>query len=282
MSAAARRTVFFAGAIGLAGFLLWGLAGLPHFGNYRGPYGDVLNRVAVPERHVTNVVAAVNFDYRGLDTIGEEFILFVCASAVTLLLRTERDEEDIEPPNDVSEEMKVGTSSAVRTYTHLLVAPLVLLAIYIITHGHLTPGGGFQGGAVLASALLLLYLGGTYRTLRRLTPEERVEIADGIGAGGFVVIGLVGLVTGAAYLQNVLPLGPVGELYSSGMIPLINLSVGLEVGAGFLVIALGFLRQTLMVRESARAHQHAGGRDETQGPPAQPVEREQEWNGEGS
>jgi multicomponent Na+:H+ antiporter subunit B len=262
MSARVRTSVFLVAAIGLAALLLWGLAGLPSFGNYRGPYGDVLNRVAVPQRHVTDVVAAVNFDYRGLDTIGEEFILFACVSAVTLLLRTEREELDVEPPEDVSEEMRTGTSAAVRAYGHVLVAPVVVLGIYIITHGHLTPGGGFQGGAILASAFLLLYLGGAYRTLRRLCTSERTDIFDAIGAGGFVVIGLAGLLAGGAYLQNVLPLGPVGELYSSGMIPLINLSVGLEVGAGFVLIILEFLRQTLQVRENVRARQRSSGGDE--------------------
>ena len=53
---------------------------------------------------------------------------------------------------------------------------------------------------------------------------------------------------GAAFLQDVIPLGPVGKIYSAGTIPLINLSVGLEVGAGFLLILSGFLRQTLQIR----------------------------------
>lgn len=257
MSATSRMSIFLVGAAGVLALLLWGMTGLPPFGSYRGPYGKVLNQVAVPQRHVTDVVAAVNFDYRGLDTIGEEFILFVCVTGVALLLRTERDEADVEPPEDVSEEQKAGTSEAVRAYCHVLVAPLTLLGIYIVVHGHLTPGGGFQGGAVLACALLLLYLGGAYQALRRLCSEERTEVADAIGAGGFVVIGLAGLVAGAAYLQNVLPLGPVGELYSSGMIPLINLSVGLEVGAGFLVIVSEFLRQTLQVRASTRTRERS-------------------------
>ena len=68
--------------------MLWGFAGLPDFGDYRGPYGEILNRVAVPERSTTDVVTAVNFDYRGFDTLGEEFILFAAVIGVASILRS--------------------------------------------------------------------------------------------------------------------------------------------------------------------------------------------------
>ena len=58
----------------LAAFYLWGLTGLPGFGNYPGPYGDIINRIAVSQTHATGVVSAVNFEYRGFDTVGEEFV----------------------------------------------------------------------------------------------------------------------------------------------------------------------------------------------------------------
>jgi multicomponent Na+:H+ antiporter subunit B len=134
-----------------------------------------------------------------------------------------------------------------------LVAPSALLAIYIVAHGHLTPGGGFQGGVVLAGAFVFVYLAGRYRTFLLVTPTDATEAADAVGAAAFIVIGLIGFVTGAAFLQDVLPLGPVGHLYSAGTIPLINLAVGLEAGAGFLLILAEFLRQTLQVRAAAEA-----------------------------
>lgn len=255
MSVGLRRIVFLVAAIGVAILLLWGLHGLPAFGDYRGPYGDILNRVAVPQRHVTDIIAAVNFDYRGVDTIGEEFILFVSAAGVALLLRNERDESDVEPPQDEEVDRAGRTSDAVRAAGLMLAAPSVVLALYIISHGHLTPGGGFQGGVILASALLLIYVGGEYSVLRRIAPTERSELFDAVGAAGFVAIGLAGLLAGATFLQNILPLGPVGLIYSSGMIPLINLSVGLEVGGGFLLIISEFLRQTLLVRANVEAQE---------------------------
>ena len=80
MTPGQRRWVFLAGMAALATFYLWGLKGLPGFGNYPGPYGDIINRIAVSQTNATGVVSAVNFEYRGFDTVGEEFILFVAAA----------------------------------------------------------------------------------------------------------------------------------------------------------------------------------------------------------
>jgi multicomponent Na+:H+ antiporter subunit B len=225
---------------------------LPDFGNYRGPYGDVLLGRAVQERKATNVVAAVVFDYRGFDTFGEEFILFAAVMGVALLLRAQRGEEEREPA-DVSPERKVPhDSDAVRELNLAMVAPVVLFGLYVVAHGHLTPGGGFQGGVVLATAPLFLYLGGEYLGFRRLSPEPLIESAEGVGAGSYAVVGLFGLVVGGAFLENVLPLGVPGELNSSGTIVVINTFIGLAVAAGFVLLLSEFLEQTLELRISKR------------------------------
>src|SRR5207248_10987677 len=77
-------------AAGLAGLLVWGFSGMPRFGDFHAAYERLLNAVAVPQRHSTNVVTAVVFDYRGFDTMGEEFILFASVVGVVLLLRDQR------------------------------------------------------------------------------------------------------------------------------------------------------------------------------------------------
>ena len=78
---------------GLVAFYLWGLSGLPGFGSYPGPYGSAILRVAVAQTKATGVVSAINFDYRGFDTVGEEFILFVAAAGVAVVLRRLRGEQ---------------------------------------------------------------------------------------------------------------------------------------------------------------------------------------------
>jgi multicomponent Na+:H+ antiporter subunit B len=228
--------------------LLWGLTGLPDYGIYQGPYGDVLNRVAVDERKATNVVAAVTFDYRGVDTMGEEYILFAAVVGVAILLRAQRDETEQPPDEDAADRHAPATSNAVRVVGLTLLGPVVLFGIYVVTHGHLSPGGGFQGGVVLATGALLVYLSGEYVTMRRVSPEVLLDLAESAGASGYVAIGLLGVAAGATFLANVLPLGQPGGLLSSGTIPLINLAVGLEVAGGFVLLLFEFLEQTLVIR----------------------------------
>ncbi len=88
-----RLLVFLFGAVGIATIYCAGIRNLPPWGDYRGPYGDVIARLAVYQRHATDTVNAITYDYRGFDTLGEEFILFSAVTGVMLLLRPETDEK---------------------------------------------------------------------------------------------------------------------------------------------------------------------------------------------
>ena len=242
------RKVLFLAAVVVFGFLLiWGLSGLPAFGDYRGPYGFVLGDVAVEERVATNVVVSTTFDYRGFDTMGEEYILFAAVLGLVILLRDLRseriDEEEQEEEESPVHRRRREASDALRVLGLVLVGPLVMFGIYIVVHGALTPGGGFQGGVVLAAALVLVSLAGRYPAMRRVRPISLVELADGAGAAGYVLIGLGGLIAGAEFLYNFLPLGEPGTLLSAGMIPLLSISVGLEVAGAFVLLISEFLDQ---------------------------------------
>jgi multicomponent Na+:H+ antiporter subunit B len=248
VSRRAQAIMFLVGAIGLAALLAWGFAGLPDFGVYRGPYGDILNRVVTEERHVSEVVTAVVFDYRGFDTLGEEFILFASVVGVALLLRAGREEEEHEPHREARARGESPTTDAIRVAGLGMIGPTVLVGLAIAAHGHVTPGGGFQGGVILATASVLVFLSGEYLAFRRVNPITLIDVAEGSGAGGFVAVGLLGLLTGAAYLANVLPLGTAGDLASGGTIPVANMAVALAVAAGFVLILSEFLEQTLALR----------------------------------
>lgn len=248
MSRRAQAIMFLVGAAGLAVLLAWGFAGLPDFGVYRGPYGDILNRVVTDERHVSEVVTAVVFDYRGFDTLGEEFILFASVMGVALLLRAGREEEEHEPHREARARGESPTTDAIRVAGLGMIGPTVLVGLAIAAHGHVTPGGGFQGGVILATASVLVFLSGEYMAFRRVNPITLIDVAEGTGAGGFVAVGLLGLLAGAPYLANVLPLGKAGDLLSGGTIPLANMAVALAVAAGFVLILSEFLEQTLALR----------------------------------
>jgi multicomponent Na+:H+ antiporter subunit B len=118
-------------------------------------------------------------------------------------------------------------------------------------HGHLTPGGGFQGGVVLATGLHLLYVAGSYPALRRLRPLNWYEYGEAAGMGGVVALGIAGLVSGAGFLANVLPTGRFGALVSAGTVPLFSVAIGVEVASGVVVLLAGFLEQDLATRGPA-------------------------------
>jgi multicomponent Na+:H+ antiporter subunit B len=246
-----RRRIFLVGALGLSALLVWALTGLPDFGTFTPLYGELINEMAVPERSATDVVTAVNFDYRAFDTLGEEFILFAAVLGLALLLRETRDESEGEI-DDARQRRPPPTSAALRLVTVLLVPFTVLLAVYITAHGHLTPGGGFQGGVIGASALLLVYIGGEYIAMRRVRPLTLVTVSKAAGAGAFVLIGVGGILFGAAFLDNFLPVRTPGELVSAGTIPLLSFAVGFEVAGAFVLLLSEFLDQLLIVRERRR------------------------------
>jgi multicomponent Na+:H+ antiporter subunit B len=116
--------------------------------------------------------------------------------------------------------------------------PLVLVfGAYILTYGHLTPGGGFQGGMILVGAVMSFYLAYGYNVVRRFE-DEALDLAEHIGALLYLLVGLVGLAAGAAFLSNVMKGGEQGSLLSGGIILVLNLVVGFKVAAGTLIVLL--------------------------------------------
>jgi multicomponent Na+:H+ antiporter subunit B len=147
-----RVTLFVVSALLFAGVLLAAMAGLPAFGSYQGPYGDLVTDTIMPLRHSQQAVAAVTLDYRGFDTLGEEFILFAAVAGALLLLRPQESETVVEEPDHAQDRPDVKPARGVAACGLLIFPFALLLGAYIVLHGHLTPGGGFQGGVLLASA----------------------------------------------------------------------------------------------------------------------------------
>jgi multicomponent Na+:H+ antiporter subunit B len=248
-----RRWVFLAGAAGLAAFVLWGLAGLPAFGRYPGPYGDIINRMAVAQTNATAVVSAVNFEYRAFDTLGEEFILFAAAAGVATVLRRLRGEQIIRTRRAALERVAPPASDTVRAGALAFTGPAVVLGWFLATHAQTSPSGGFQGGVLLATAFVLVFLAGEVLVFRLISPADLTDAAGAIGAGGFAAVGVTAVALGLPYLGNFLPLGGTpGAVTSSGTIALISLLAGIEVGAAFLLIVGELADQALLVREGGR------------------------------
>jgi multicomponent Na+:H+ antiporter subunit B len=249
MKPAQRRAIFLVGAAGLAAFFIWGLLGLPGFGHYPGPYGFIINRIALRQTHATGTVSAVNFEYRGFDTLGEEFILFTAAIGVSTVLRKLRTEREQAAVDEAADRDVPPTSSAVRMAALLFTGPLVVLGWWLTSHAQANPSGGFQGGVILASAFIMIYLAGEFLVFKRFSPVDVTDAVEAVGAGGFAAIGVAALGMGLAFLTNYLDKGQFyGSVSSSGTIALISFFVGLEVAAAFILIVVELLEQTLLIR----------------------------------
>lgn len=171
-----------------------------------------------------NIVTAIIVTYRGLDTLGEVTVLFLTAAIVGLVLERGRQQTVGQKPH------LTPPGELLTTGTQLLVPLILLLGVYVFVNGHLTPGGGFQGGAILASAMLLALLAAP---LTRFS-HRLIAIVESVSGLFFVSLGLLGIALAGGFLDNrFLPLGDFGELFSAGAIPIIYSFVGLKVGAEF-------------------------------------------------
>jgi multicomponent Na+:H+ antiporter subunit B len=242
VSRRARTVLAVAALAGLALLLALALHGLPGVGDPHGPNARSVPVVLAKERHAANAVNGVTYDLRATDTLGEELILFVAALGAAVLLRAGRghekadDEEDDAPP----------TSGALRVVGAVLVGPVLVLGGYVVTHGHLTPGGGFQGGVILAAALLLVYAAGQLVALERVRPIDLVEAVEATGALAFALSALGGLIFSGALLANFLATGTLGDLLSAGTIPVLSIATGIEVTAALTLILSELLDQALL------------------------------------
>jgi len=172
----------------------------------------------VRETGATNIVTSVVLSYRGFDTLGEVTVLFISAVGLGAVLTGAA----------IGKKRKVRAASVILTTGCRLLFPLILtFGTYIFVHGHLTPGGGFQGGAIIASGFLLVYLGCRERRINRTASS----VTESLGGLLFVIIGLLGITLGGYFLSNFLPKGVPNALLSAGIIPIIYIAIGFKVGS---------------------------------------------------
>jgi multicomponent Na+:H+ antiporter subunit B len=129
----------------------------------------------------------------------------------------------------------------VRIIIRSLIPIILVFGAYIITYGHLTPGGGFQGGMIIVGAVMSFYLAYGYNMMRRFE-EDDLDLSEHIGALSYLLIGLIGLFAGVSFLSNILRGGAPGSLFSGGIILALNFVVGFKVAAGTLLVLLILLQ----------------------------------------
>lgn len=129
-----------------------------------------------------------------------------------------------------------GMTSIVKTVTRGIAGLILLYAIYIVLHGHLTPGGGFAGGVMAAAAFLLDVLARGSREKVADAKKGRASLAESLGVFAFWTVAVVGLIGGTFFFANFLSRGEAFHLLSSGFIPLSNIAIGIEVAGGLFLI----------------------------------------------
>ena len=167
---------------------------------------------------VANTITAVVVNFRGFDTLGEVTVLFLAATGLASILYRKEEEEE-------TQRLQVPSSTLMRTGAKILFPLIILLGIYVFIHGHLTPGGGFQGGAIIATGFLLMLI--TYKGFN--TNHKVMVWLESIAGLAFVGIGFLGLFRYGSFLQNTESTGTLNELISGGFIPLIYIFVGIKV-----------------------------------------------------
>ncbi len=144
-----------------------------------------------------------------------------------------------------------GMSLIVRTISRLIVAPILLFGIYIVLHGHLTPGGGFPGGVIIAAGIALLVLAyGLEATTKKIT-YDGTKILDSLGAFLFVAIAFVGIAIGHYFFAPYWGLigGTPAQWVSAGAIPYYNIAIGIKVAGALAAMFLGLVIVIMMGEE---------------------------------
>jgi multicomponent Na+:H+ antiporter subunit B len=231
---------------------------MPAFGDPLSQYGATVNALLTAGRHVTNMVAAVNFDVRGFDTLGEESMLVCAITGTCVLLRGSRGEKLTDKAGYVPGRAILPRTDATALISRIAATLTLLFGVYMVLHGTVTPGGGFQGGVIAASSLMLLYLGEGYQAWRRIMRSAVHDGLEGGGALAFVAAAAAPLLLGYSALENILPLGQQKDLFSGGLMVVANFAVGVSVTGSFAQLMLELMEETRS-RESDPVPDEADG-----------------------
>jgi len=179
---------------------------------------------------VANAVTTVVVYFRGFDTLGEIAVLFIASLGIGLMLHT-----------NSKCDIKAESNFMLQTASKLLFPIIMLFGIYVMIYGHLSPGGGFQGGVIIASGVLLLLI--SHKEFE--VPHGVIVALETFAGISYVLIGLIGLVVLDKFLGNFLPhdISDMGLLMSGGVIPIIYIIVGIKVGSEMSMIVQNLIRR---------------------------------------
>ena len=221
--------------VSLIGLLLYTVLRMPEFGN-----ADTLIDSEVTEFYVThtleetgavNIVTGIILDYRGFDTLGESHVLFIAVCTVLLMLsvRGEKNEALRLRVNEYERHFEPGDDLILRSAARILTPLTLVFGLYIIFNGHLSPGGGFSGGAILGAGLILYQNAFGYEKTERFFTYKTFKWVSVCSLLFYSATKGYHFFTGANHLENGISPGTVGDILSAGLLLPLNCAVGCVV-----------------------------------------------------
>ena len=215
--------------------LLITVAELPKLGAAEHPINNEVSEryieKGMEETGAVNIVAGMILDYRAFDTLGESHVLFIASCCVLILLRIDskgkgsRKEEAEE--NDRIYEPK---NDAILQYVARFLVPIIILfGIYVVFNGHLSPGGGFSGGAIIGAGLILYLNAYGFKKPERFFTAKTFSVISVMALGFYALSKTYSFFTGANHLDSIISPGTPGNLLSAGLILPLNICVGMVV-----------------------------------------------------
>ncbi|MGN1147859.1 MAG: hydrogen gas-evolving membrane-bound hydrogenase subunit E [Lachnospiraceae bacterium] len=213
---------------GLIMVLLTAVSFLPPVGEAGKPDNNEVSaryiEKGLQETGAVNIVTGMILDYRAFDTLGESHVLFVATITVLVLMRKNKGEKE---DDDRTNEPKNDT--ILQKVAFILVPMIMIFGIYIILNGHLSPGGGFSGGAIIGAGLILYLNAFGFAKTERFFTEKTYKIVCFCSLSFYCLAKSYSFYTGANGLHSGIPLGTPGAILSSGLILPLNICVGLVV-----------------------------------------------------
>lgn len=218
--------------------LLWTVVSLPLFGNAGNPDNNEVSaryiERGLQETGAVNIVTGMILDYRAFDTFGESCVLFIASCCVLVLLRIDEASGDEQTRKRMQEatydRLYEPKNDLILQKCACVLVPLIMMfGIYIILNGHLSPGGGFSGGAVLGAGLILYLNAFGFQKTERFFTEKVYRRVTLCALIFYCLAKSHSFFTGANHLESGIPLGTPGAILSSGLILPLNICVGLVV-----------------------------------------------------
>ena len=223
--------------VGIIGILLVTAGYLPSFGSGDTPVNNEVSRRYIEqgqeETGAVNIVAGMILDYRAFDTLGESHVLFVAACTVIILLRIcsgHEDEAVHQLEMEADDRMYEPKNDPILQHAVSWLLPFILLfGAYIILNGHISPGGGFSGGAVMGAGLILYLNAFGFKKAERFFTFRTFRVVSLCALSFYALSKTYSFFTGANHLPSVITPGTPGRIFSAGLIPYLNIAVGLVV-----------------------------------------------------